>query len=398
MPENRDTFKKIFPRLGQPKPHRKRAFVSKLWVIIPFLLFSSNLLTNSILISPIIDDGSSLVNWLEVYTIPGAEADAPIDFVIKEAEEVTVQDQVLEPSGDIVVERDAKLILRNATVLFTHAGCFEHGIVLGENTTLDIYHSQIRGRSNLFFFKAQDTNLIIEDSKIRMTHVLCGNSSRISIVRSDLWALHCFNESTADIVNAQLHYLFLRGNSSAQVEDSHIVEVLLYGSSRASISDTTLKNIFYFDEALATLSNCSYVDLIRFRPKLCDLTVTVLDNETHYPVPMVNITLDRPKGCEIATSSTDNDGIATFHDLEEGDYFAEVEMEGYVPAKARIPLLNETQHETLMICRIELADERYQTLTNRFFPTLTSTVLAALALYLFYRAHMRGEKSAEGWH
>ena len=377
--KNLKGFKNIFTCCGPLRVYWKRAFRSKIGIIIPFILFFSNLAIDSILISP----------GLDTYMVSGVEAAESIDFVVREGEEVTIQDQVFTPSGDIVVERGAKLIIINAEVVFTHTGCFEYGIILKEDTALWIQHSQIRGVNNLFFFKAQDTTLIIEDSKIRRTHVLCGNSSRISIMRSDLWALHCFNESTVDILNARLHYLFLRGRSSAQVDDSHIVEVLLYDSSKASIADTVLKNIFYFDEGVATLSNCSYVDTIRFKPKLCDLTITVLDEETNDPIPMVNVILNRPKGYEAASSFTDDGGLAYFSGLEEGDYFAEVKMEGYEPVSVRIPLLNETQHETVMIHRMEGAKEKSQAPTNAFFSILTAMVLAFLVLSLFYRFKIR---------
>ena len=357
-------------------------------MIIPFILFFSNLSMGSTFIFLMLDNRAGMFDGLDIYMIPSVEADEPIDFVVNEGEEVTIQDRVFTPLGDIVVEKGGKLVLRHAKVLFNHTGCFDHGIILKENTTLWIYHSQIRGVNNLFFFKAQNTTLIIEDSKIRRTQVLCGNSSRILIVRSYLWALHCFNESTADIVNARLNYIFLRGRSSAQVDDSHIVEVILYDSSKASISDTTLKNIFYFDEGSTTLSNCTYVDLIRFKPKLCNLTIVVLDEDTHDPIPMLNVNLSRPKGQGVASSLTNDDGSASFSGLEEGDYFAEIEMEGYVPLSVRIPLLNEIQHETLMIRKIG-EEKGPSILTNRFLPTLMATILTVLALYLFYRSHMR---------
>jgi len=250
-----------------------------------------------------------------------------------------------------------------------------------------VLHSEIRGVNNLFFLKAQDTILIIEDSFLRRAQVLCGNSSQISFVHSYLWALHCFNESTIDVLNAHLCYLFLRGRSSALIDDSQMIEVLLYDSSKASISDTTMKNVFYFDEGSATLSNCSYVDTIRFMPKLCDLTIMVLDEDTRDPIPMVNVTLDRPRGYEVASSLTKDDGAASFSGLEEGDYFAEVEMEGYAPLSVRIPLLNETQHETVMIQRME--GERSQIPANRYFSILIVIVFAVLVLSLFYGFHMR---------
>jgi len=312
---------------------------------------------DSIFLFPRMDDGASLLNGLDIHMIPYAEANNSIDFVVNEGEEVTIQDQVFTPSGDIVVERGARLILRNAEVLFTHTGCFEHGIVLKENTTLMVLHSEIRG------------------------------VSQISFVHSYLWALHCFNESTIDVLNAHLCYLFLRGRSSALIDDSQMIEVLLYDSSKASISDTTMKNVFYFDEGSATLSNCSYVDTIRFMPKLCDLTIMVLDEDTRDPIPMVNVTLDRPRGYEVASSLTKDDGAASFSGLEEGDYFAEVEMEGYAPLSVRIPLLNETQHETVMIQRME--GERSQIPANRYFSILIVIVFAVLVLSLFYGFHMR---------
>ena len=389
FPNNLKGFKNSLMFWGRLKVYWKRAFRSKIGVFISFILFSSNLCTGSILISLKLDNRSSLFKGLDIYTVLGVEANESIDFVVKEGEEVTIQDQVFIPLGDIVVERGGKLILQYAEVIFNNTHCFEHGIILKENTTLWIKQSKIRGVNNLFFFKAQNTTLIIEDSKLRMTHVLCGNFSRISIVRSDLWALHCFNESTVDIINARLHYLFLRGRSSAQVDDSHIVEVLLYDNSKASLLDTVLKNVFYFDEGAATLSNCSYVDTIRFKPKLCDLTITVLDEVNQDPIPAVNVTLNRPKGYKVASSLTDDDGSASFSGLEEGDYFAEAEMEGYVPLSARIPLLNETQHETLMIHRMEGAEEKPQMPTNGVVTILTVMVLATLVLSLYYKFKMR---------
>jgi len=354
--------------------------------IFPFILISQNLSLASTLIFTGPNTGAGIFGGLDIRVIPCAEAEEAVDFVVGEGEEATIQDVVFTPSGDIVVEEGGRLTIRDAKVIFTHTSCFEHGIILKKNTTLRIHHSQIRGVETLFFFKAQDTALIIDDSKIRTTLVLCGNSSRISMVHADLWALHCFNESTVDISNSRLNYLFMRGRSSAQVEDSHIVEVLLYDTGRASLSNTTLKYIFYFDRGSTSLSNCNYVDLIRFEPIHGNLTITVLDEATHDPVPMVNVTLDRPRGSEVAYSFTNDDGAVTFYDLEEGDYFVELGRDGYIPANIRIPLLNETQHETLMMGKVE--EESSWINTNHFFSIL-AIALAALILFLFYRFHMR---------
>lgn len=250
---------------------------------------------------------------------------------------------------------------------------------------MKVQHSQIKGVETLFFFRAWDTTLILEDSKLRMTHVLCGNSSRISIVRSELWALYCFNESTVEITNGQLHYLFLRGRSSARVEDSQIVEVLMYDVARASLSDTTLKNIFYFDRGWTTLWNCSYVDLIRFEPLKGNLTITVLDDDSCDPVPMFCVTLERPRGSEVVNANTNDDGAVVFFDLEEGDYFAKFDGVGYMPMNITISLLNVTQHETLLMHRMEKAS--FWNPTVLIFIISLTVVLIALVLSLFYRFH-----------
>lgn len=334
-----------------------------------------------------LDDKGGMFEELDIYTTPCTEAEDAIDFVVGEHEEATIQDQVFTPSGDIIVEKGGKLTIKNTKVVFGHTSCFEHGILLKENTTLKVQHSKIMGVEALFFFRVWDTILVLEDSKLRMTHVLCGNSSRVSITHSELWALHCLNESTIEITNGKLHYLFLRGKSSARVEDSQIVEVLLYDASWASISDTTLKNIFYFDRGWTSLSNCSYVDLIRFEPLKGNLTITVMDEDTRDLVPKVRVTLERPKGSEVTNAHTNDDGAATFYDLEEGDYFAKFEGVGYVPANITISLLNVTQHETLLIHKKEKVSSCSSTVL--IFSISAAVVLAALILSRFYRSHRR---------
>jgi 5-hydroxyisourate hydrolase-like protein (transthyretin family) len=365
----------------------KIAFSSNAWAIVFLILFLLKLTVPSSFASGEPDNVANPSNGLRLCSVSNVEASGSEDLIVGEDEQVTIQDQVFMPSGDIIVEKGGKLILRNVEVVFNHTGCYEHGIVLKENTGFEIYDSQIRGLNNLFFFKARDTALILEDSTIRMTHVLCGNSSCISIVRSELWALHCFNESTADIENARLHYLFLRGRSSARVDDAHIVEILIYGTSHASVSDATLKNIFYFDEGWAILSNCSYVDLIRFEPLKGNLTITVLDEGSRDPVPMVCVTLERPRGSEADNAHTNDDGVVAFSGLEEGDYFAKFKGVGYVPMNITISLLNVTQHETMLMHRMEEASSWSS--AALIFMILMAVVLAVLVLSLFYRSHGR---------
>ncbi|MDH5363240.1 MAG: carboxypeptidase-like regulatory domain-containing protein [Aigarchaeota archaeon] len=275
------------------------------------------------------------------------------DIVIAEDEEASFNGLVLRPVGDIIVRRGGRLVLRNTTIFFNHSGYYEHGILLEEGSTFEAYGSQILGLDNLFFFRSWGATVILEDSTFRMTHAIYGNSSSVSILRSHLWALNCLNESTAQVKNATLCYLIMHGNASATVNGSRMIEIILYGDSRVQVSDTTLRFIFYFDSGTATISNCSYEDEIRFKPKLCELTFEVLDEETRDPIPLARISLYRPEEHEVASSSTGSDGAASFTDLEEGDYFVEAEAGGYTPLSARISLLDDSQNETLLMRRSE---------------------------------------------
>jgi len=334
-----------------------------------------------------LDDRSSLISELNICTISRVVANNSNDYIVRSGEEVVIRDQVFAPQGDIIVECGGRLVLRNAEVVFSHTGYYEHGIILRDNTILEAYNSQIHGTFNLFFFKAQNTTLIMEDTKIRMTHVLCGNSSRISIVRSDMWALHCFNESTVSVDNGRLHYLFLRGRSSALVDDSDIVEILMYDHSYASVSNTTLKNIFYFDEGWTALSNCSYVDLIRFEPQLCNLTIEVLDEEGGGPIPEATVDLNRSVGSWRVSSSTNDDGIATFHSLEEGDYIVGVEAEGYESFSIRVAVLDKVQSETFGISRLVEEGSRFS--LDRYLLISIGIVSTFLVVYVLYRGRLR---------
>jgi hypothetical protein len=283
---------------------------------------------------------------------PAIDTNHP-DLVIAEDEEASFTGLVMRPEGDIIVRRGGRLVLRNTTVFFNHSGYYEHGILLEEGSTFEAYESQILGLDNLFFFRLWGSTVILEDSMFRMTHAICGNSSSVSILRSHLWALHCLNESTAQVENASLCYLIMHGRASARVNGSRMIEIILYDNSRVQVSDTTLRFIFYFDSGTAKISNCSYEDEIRFKPRLCNLTIEVLDEETRDPIPLAHISLYRPEEHEVASSSTGSDGKASFTGLEEGDYFIEVEAEGHTPLGARISLLDESQREALAMRRSE---------------------------------------------
>ncbi len=360
------------------KDYKKKVF--RIWILVFIFFTFSNPTLSPIPISSALDTRVSLSNESNALTLSGVEANST-DFIVWEGEEIMIRDRVFKPPGDIIVERDGRLILRDAEVLFNHTGFYEHGILLGEDTTLEVYNSTIKGLDNLFFLRAWNTTLIIEDSTFRRTHVICGNSSRVSIHHSYLWALHCLNETTADVVDAHLCYLFLMGRSSAKVENSEMIEILLYDGSEASVLDTTLRFIFYFDEGSATISNCSYEDEIRFKPRLCDLTIEVLGEDTLDPLPKASVCLNRPEGNEVASSLTDSDGTASFTDLEEGDYFVEVERKGHTPASARIPLLNETQRETLVMRRI---DEE-SPFSNPYYSMSIWIILTAAVIAFLYK-------------
>lgn len=275
------------------------------------------------------------------------------DLIIAGGEEAVFTSLVMRPEGDIIVRKGGRLALRNTTVFFNHSRYYEHGILLEEDSTFEAYESKILGLDNLFFFRSWGATVILEGSTFRMTHAICGNSSSVSILRSHLWALHCLNESTAQVENATLCYLIMHGSASARVDGSQMIEIILYDDSRVQVSDTTLRFIFYFDSGTAMISNCSYEDDIRFEPRLCELAIEVLDEETRDPIPLARIGLYRPEEHEVASSSTGSDGAVSFTGLEEGDYFVEAEAEGYAPLSARISLLDDSQNETLLMRRSE---------------------------------------------
>jgi hypothetical protein len=326
---------------------------SMFWVIISSILLSSNSVVNTFPISSEMFSAGSLSVRQGFDASPAIDTNHT-DIVIAEDKEASFTGLVLRPVGDIIVRRGGRLVLRNMTIFFNHSGYYEHGILLEEGSTFEAYGSQILGLDNLFFFRSWGATVILEDSTFRMTHAICGNSSSVSILRSHLWALNCLNESTAQVKNATLCYLIMHENASARVDGSQMIEIILYDDSRVQVSDTMLRFIFYFDSGTATISNCSYEDEIRFKPRLCELTINVLDEETRVPIPMAYISLHRPKEHEVASSSTGSDGTASFKGLEEGDYYVEAEAEGYASLSVRISLLDDSQNETLLMQRLEV--------------------------------------------
>ncbi len=161
----------------------------------------------------------------------------------------------------------------------------------------------------------------------------------------------------------------------------------MYDHSYASVSNTTLKNIFYFDEGWTTLSNCSYVDLIRFKPLLCNLTIEVLGEEGGGPIPEATVDLNRSVGSWRASSSTNDDGIATFHSLEEGDYFVGVEAKGYESFSIRVAVLDKVQSETLRISRLVEEGSRFS--LDRYLLISIGIVSIFLVFYVLYRGRLR---------
>jgi hypothetical protein len=323
----------------------------------------------------------SIAFGLQLYFIGTASGVGSSDWIVGEGEDLNIRDRAINLSGNLVVDVGGRLTLSNVELVFNTSGYFEVGITLKEDAILEVYDSTIRGVDNLFLFKASDSTIVLENSTIRMTHVLCGNSTRVSLTNSDIWALHCFNETSASVSGSKLHYLFLRGNSSARVAGSHVVEILLYDQSEATVSDTVLKNVFYFDEGWATLSNCSYVDLIRFEPMRCDLTIEVLDEDSREPLPEVEVALNRSTLDTPITGLTDGEGLAAFSDLEEGDYTATVSSEGYPPVTARVTLLERAQRETVLMSREEGGNGR-TTLVGYAFTSLGVVVTLLIVLRL----------------
>jgi len=328
------------------------------------------------------------------FVIPSAKALDTDDIVIGEGEVMIFQDQLIAPLGDIIVEEGGTLILRGTEIVFNHTGYYEHGILLRNDSTLELYDSQIIGLGNLFFFRAHGATITVENSTFWRTHAICGNTTRIIIRGSHLWALHCLNETRVDATDADLSYLLLMGDSSARVSGSQMIEIILYDRSHASVSDTNLRFIFYFDEGTATISNCTYEDEIRFEPNLCDLIILVQDEETAEPVPAVDVYLNRSWGGAVASSRTGDEGAASFRGVEEGDYMVQLVGDSYESLSVRISVLNETQRETFLITRMRAEVEETLGPGNppprALAPLLIAAALIFLSLGVVFRRGIKG--------
>lgn len=371
---------KVVTFVDYPKYGWKNPVKYAILFTISFTLISANPTVHLVPELSELSDGRRSSRELRTFEYTSVDTNGS-DFIVVEDLEVVIKDRVFRPEGDIIVERGGRLILQNAEIIFNHSRFYEHGILLKEDTAFEAYDSHIRGLDNLFFFRAYGANLMIQNTTFRRTHMVCGNNTQIQMVHSYLWALHCLNDTTVDVVDSHLCYLLLMGNSTAKVDDTRMIEIILSDSSRVSVSDTTLRFIFYFDEGKATISNCSYEDEIRFKPRLCDLIIEVLDEDTLDPLPKASVCLNRPEGNEVTSSLTDSDGTASFTDLEEGDYFVEVERKGHTPASARIPLLNETQRETLVMRRI---DEE-SPFSNPYYSISIWIILTAAIIAFLYK-------------
>lgn len=270
---------------------------------------------------------------------------------VKQNEILTIQNEDINNTENVVVEKNGKLVLNRTKIYFNNTGYNEYGINLQENSTLEMYNSRLKGKNNLFYFKCNRSHILFNRSHIRGTHILCYGKSNITIFKSDLWATHCFNTSKAYINKSNLHYLFLRGKSTSEVSDSNVVEILLYDHSYANVINTKLKNIFYFDEGWTTLSNCTYIDLIRFKPKNCNLTIGVLEKEENNPVLKANVTLRHVTNSEKRTSYTNASGFVIFNNLTEGDYHIIIEKEGYSEIEERLSVLEKRENQTFWLLK-----------------------------------------------
>lgn len=313
-----------------------------------------------------------------------ADIDNLNKIIVKNSSTATIKDEIFNSIESIIVEENGILIINRTNVYFNNMACNEYGIYLKKNSSLYLYNSELKGLNNLFYFKGNNAKIFISNSRIRGTHILCYEKSNISINGSDLWATHCFNSSTANINNSKLHYLFLTENSVSNISNSHIVEILLYDNSYANVVNTTLKNIFYFDNGWTSLSNCSYVDIIRFIPKKCNLTIGVFENDHNYPIQKAHIKIIHVLNAFEKVSKTNKSGYSNFSNLTEGDYYINIEKEGYNNLKERISILNKADTKTFLL----LKKEKAYLLKEKLL--IVSFVLIIIAIvYILYKLFRR---------
>ena len=278
--------------------------------------------------------------------VPGDPS--PTQDIVIEGEKQTIRGETMEPQGDIVVKEGGTLVLEDTKIVFNHTGYYEHGILLEEGASMELHNSSIVALDNMFYLRVKNSSLTMVDSELRRTHVICENMSQVSIRGSYLWALHCLNETEAHVAHSTLCYLFLIDGSTGHVDDCTMIEILLYDDSQVNVSDSTLRFIFYLDEGRANIENCDYEDEIRFKPMMCELDVTVIDTEGKQ-VADATVTLTRYGGEQAASTTTDEEGVASFTGLEEGSYNLTVTKTGYEEHEIERPLLDETLSETVQI-------------------------------------------------
>ncbi len=383
---------KVVTFVDYPKHGWKNPLKYAILFTISFTLISVNPTVHSVPeLSELSDERRSL-RELRTLEYTSVDVNGP-DFIVMEDLEVVIKDRVLRPKGDIIVKRGGRLILQNTEIIFNHSGFYEHGILLKKDTAFEAYDSHIRGLDNLFFFRSYGASLMIQNTTFRRTHMICENNTQIQMIQSYLWALHCLNDTTVNVVNSHLCYLLLMGNSSAKVDDTRMIEIILYDSSRVSVSDSTLRFIFYFDEGKATISNCTYEDEIRFGPRLCDLTIKVIDEGTHQPVSSAQVSLNRTSKTEVFTAILGPDGAVQFDGLKEGDYIVEVDSEGYMPLSIRMSLLNDEQVETLFISKMET---KRQGSMDLYLSIIVLVILFCVFLVLILRRRLEGRSITLG--
>ena len=294
----------------------------------------------------------------------------------------TIRGERLEPPGDIVVKRGAALVLVDTEMVFNHSGYYEHGVLVEEGASITLHNSSIAALDNMFYLRVSNASLTMVDSRLRRTHVICENGSRVDITGSYLWALHCLNETVASVNGSQLCYLFLIDGSAARVDDSTLIEILLYDDSRVHVSASSFRFLFYLDEGRAEIVDCDYEDEIRFKPMMCELDVTVIDPEGE-PVTEADVTLIRYGGERAASTTTDEQGSASFTGLEAGSYNLTVAKPGYREARVERPLLDEAQSVTVQMlsASMDAPDDG----DNKPISLYLVAALALAGLYIAYR-------------
>jgi hypothetical protein len=318
---------------------------------------------------------------LVVYSTAVAYSESNPDIVVEGGVQ-TIRGKHMESTGDIVVRNGATLVLEDTEIVFNHTGYYEHGVLVEDGASIELHNSSVVGLDNMFYFRVKNSSLTMVDSELRRTHVICENRSRVSITGSYLWALHCLNETVAQVTDSQLCYLFLIDGSTGRVDDCTLIEILLYDDSHVSVSDSTFRFVFYLDEGRADIENCDYEDEIRFKPMMCELDVTVVDEEG-MPVEGAYVALTRYGGEQTTSTTTNEHGLASFTGLEAGSYSLTVTKTGYEESNIDKPLLDEAQSETVQIQAAPRDDSEEKDSVP--LPLYTAAVVALMGLYYVFR-------------